>query len=67
MTDSSAPQRLKFYPKSSNHECYEHSMILALMKNDIRQCDFDYLGYAANMCQLQQFNLLESRRELTQG
>ena len=45
-----------FYPKSENHDSYENSMILALAKNDILERDFDYLAYATNMFQLQQYN-----------
>lgn len=45
-----------YYPKSSSHDNYEKSCIIALQKNDVLGRNFDYLTYAANMFQLEVYN-----------
>lgn len=47
---------LVFYKKSPTHDNYVNSCILALQKNDVLNRKFDYLSYAINMFQLEEFN-----------
>lgn len=47
---------LIFYKKSPTHDNYENSCIIALQKNDVLNRKFDYLTYAINMFQLEEFN-----------
>ena len=51
-----AQQCLSTYYKSKTHEDFDNSCMLALQKNDILCRDFDYLGYAILLYQLEQFN-----------
>lgn len=49
---------LFLYQKSDKHDDFESSMIVSLMKNDILMRDFDYLSFAANMFQWQEYTKL---------
>lgn len=49
---------LATYPERTTHENFINSLILGLVKNDLRGRSFDYLGYAALLFQLQEYNLL---------
>lgn len=42
------------YRKSPNHDDFESSMIVSLMKNDMLKRDFDYLSFAAILFQWQE-------------
>lgn len=53
------------YPKSANHESFFNSMILALAKNEINNRSFDYLGFATNVYQLQQYTLMVFKDRLS--
>lgn len=55
--------RLFFYPKSTNHENFENSCILGLMKNDLLKRNFDYLTYSAMLFQLEQYNYIQIEKE----
>lgn len=46
---------LYMYQKSPTHDDFESSMIVALMKNDMLKRDFDYLSFATNMFQWQEY------------
>ena len=48
---------IMYYEKSSSHDSYENSCILALQKNDELKRDFDYLAYAINLFQLEAYNV----------
>ena len=43
--------RLSSYPEPELHENFENSTIIALMKNDLLQRDFDYLSFATILYQ----------------
>ncbi len=45
-----------FYKKSDNHESFQNSCILSLMKQDTLHRSFDYFMYAAMLFQLEQYN-----------
>ena len=47
-----------YYEKSSSHDSYEKSCIIALQKNDMLNRDFDYLAYAINLFQLESYNIM---------
>lgn len=53
------------YPKSANHESFFNSMVLALAKNEINNRSFDYLGFATNIFQLQQYTLMVFKDRLS--
>jgi len=50
-----------YYEKSSSHDSYENSCIIALQKNDILKRNFDYLAYAINLFQLESYNVMYFR------
>ncbi len=56
---------LYFYSKNPNHENFQNSSIIALMKNDILNRDFDYLFYATTLFQLERYNY--DRLEIPEG
>lgn len=47
---------LFFYKGNDRHENFQNSTILALMKNDIMNRNFDYLTYAIMLYQLEEYN-----------
>lgn len=47
------------YQKSDKHDDFESSLIISLMKNDVLMRDFDYLSFAANMFQWQEYTKLK--------
>lgn len=47
---------LFFYDDNERHENFQNSTILALMKNDVLNRDFDYLTYAIMLYQLEEHN-----------
>ena len=47
------------YVSSQSHENFEDSMVIALMKSDLLQRDFDYLGFATNLYQWEYFTKLK--------
>ena len=51
-------KQLCSYENPKAHENYVNSMIIALMKNDLLQRDFDYLTFAINLYQLEYFTKL---------
>lgn len=46
---------LSKYKKSLRHDDFDSSMIISLMKQDYLLRDFDYLSYAANLYQMQEY------------
>ena len=55
------------YVDPQSHENFENSMIIALMKNDLLQRDFDYLGFATNLYQLEYYTKLMLFQEALKG
>ena len=50
--------KLFYYHKSAKHDDFVSSVIISLMKNDILMRDFDYLTFAANLFQWQEYTKL---------
>lgn len=49
-------QGVLYYPQSPLHDSYENSCVIALQKNDVAGRRFDYLGFATNLFQLEEYN-----------
>ncbi|MBE6983604.1 MAG: hypothetical protein E7435_04900 [Ruminococcaceae bacterium] len=59
--DFNVQQNMKFYSPSINHENFENSTVLALMKENVLQRKFDYLMYSCTLYQLQEYNIMSLR------
>ena len=51
-------QTMRFYEQSINHENFENSTVLALMKENVLKRKFDYLMYSCTLYQLQEYNIM---------